>query len=142
MAISVYEKNQPLHGFDHLFDEPVRLEYLPTKRSRKWRSASLYVPVYGQRHQNEFEQLAQDNGWYSWRVVACGVQPEFQVFKSTGFSSQRFGPCEVCNKKTSEVWTFHRLSKGHPPSQLRSRVTYGCHACLSDLIAKEGFPKP
>jgi hypothetical protein len=69
MAISTYDKNQFLIGFDHLFGKRIELEYLATERSRKWKSANIRVNGYSKETQDDFEKLAKDNGWHSWRVV-------------------------------------------------------------------------
>lgn len=50
---------------------PVRLEYLPTARSRKWRKGHqrpVYIPIL---HDREAQKLATQEGWHEWRYVAA-----------------------------------------------------------------------
>ena len=50
---------------------PVRLEYLPTARSRTWRygyERPVYIPS---SHDQEAEKLAAQEGWHEWRYVAA-----------------------------------------------------------------------
>ena len=59
---------------DHLYNpfrgRPAKLEYLPTQRSRKWRSASVSVLRYcPEHHEVEAGKLAKQEGWYQVQWV-------------------------------------------------------------------------
>ena len=47
----------------------VRLEYMPTTRSRKWRKSSLSCR-YHENHVKYAIELAKQENWHDWRFVA------------------------------------------------------------------------
>jgi hypothetical protein len=67
---TVYEANAYLYGFDNLIGKPAQLEYLPKRKSHKWRKASYWVPCYGQPNLDYAMRLLQQEGWYVIRFVA------------------------------------------------------------------------
>lgn len=49
----------------------IRVEYLPTKRSRKWQMASVYIKAFDASvHGNLALRLATENDWHDARLVA------------------------------------------------------------------------
>ena len=56
-------------AFDYLLGQGlVCLEYLPTKRSRKWRKA-VYRPIYSELAYQDGITLLEQEGWYAFRYV-------------------------------------------------------------------------
>ena len=53
---------------DAIGDQPCQLEYLPTKRSRKWLK-SFSVPKYGKSHFDSAIKLQRQEGWHDFRFV-------------------------------------------------------------------------
>lgn len=65
------------------------------------------------------------------------------IFKSTGFSSQRYGNCQICDKHVSDVWTlqsFNRGISGKLPWTCRCRC--GHQRCLESHIRALGLEVP
>ena len=55
-------------AWEHLAGKLVRLEFLPTERSRKWRPASL-VMFYSENAYHQGGLLRVQEGWYAFRFV-------------------------------------------------------------------------
>ena len=66
--ISVYERSNYLLGFPELIGKPITLQYLPTKRSRKWRDTGTAILSW-QGDVQYLIRLVGQMGWDSVRVV-------------------------------------------------------------------------
>lgn len=49
----------------------------------------------------------------------------YRRWRSTGFSSKRFGPCEVCGEHCAEVWI----------GSVGNDSTFGHEACVAKAVA-------
>jgi hypothetical protein len=48
----------------------IRLEYLPTAASRKWRKSSLSMWAQGRANMEATAKaLQQQEGWHAWRII-------------------------------------------------------------------------
>jgi len=68
--MSVYETNAFLYGYDALIGKSARMEYLPTARSRKWRTG-FFVKSYSEVAWTAAMRLVQLGEVSSFRFVAA-----------------------------------------------------------------------
>ena len=56
-----------VYGFSKYYGKPVRIKYLPTKRSKKWRNA-FSCPCFSESNKNYLFKLKDQESWAGVKV--------------------------------------------------------------------------